>query len=211
MGSAVFGSPVTMAMLREMPEYKGSNSIGQKDLAKVALEKVNAEGKAANARNFVEKLQSRFGADYVSTMCLVYNATGDNMTYVVTHDWHGRLCESAYPVIIANGQWGAFLHGQYYGNDDRESRAGIVYSALNNQGKNDIGSWVLIVQPKVYVEIREAGHYDLENTGAWYALNNLLGDGKLVHKAYEEGGFISGSIGNTAKPIFEAVLTCLNP
>uniref|UniRef100_A0A803LL02 Uncharacterized protein n=1 Tax=Chenopodium quinoa TaxID=63459 RepID=A0A803LL02_CHEQI len=135
MGSAVFGSAVTMAMLREMPEYKSINSIGQKDLAKVALEKVNAEGKAEAARNFVEKLQSRFRADYVSTMCLMYNATGDNMTYVVTHDWHGRLCESAYPVIIANGQWGAFLHGQYYGNDDRESRAGIVYSALNNQGE----------------------------------------------------------------------------
>lgn len=134
MGSSIFGTPITVATLRAMPEYQGSNSISQKDRAKVALEKMNAEGKAMDARNFLEKLQTRFAeSDNVSTMCMIYNATGETMTFVIARDWKGRVCESAYPMIVANGQWGVFLHGQYY-NQDKNSRAGIVYSALNNQG-----------------------------------------------------------------------------
>uniref|UniRef100_A0A803LL03 Uncharacterized protein n=1 Tax=Chenopodium quinoa TaxID=63459 RepID=A0A803LL03_CHEQI len=96
MGSNVFGIPITSATLRAMPEYQGKNSITQQDRAKVALEKVNAEGKAVDARNSVEKLQGRFGDGVVSTMCLIYNATGETMTYVIARDWKGRVCESAY-------------------------------------------------------------------------------------------------------------------
>lgn len=131
----MFGTPVTEAMLRKMPEYQGKNLISQQDRAKVAMEKVNAEGKATDARNFLEKLQSRFGSKYVSTMCLIYNATGESMRFVCAYDWKGRLCESAYPVIVANGQWGVFFHGQYYGDgaDVKNSKAGIVYSAFNNK------------------------------------------------------------------------------
>ncbi|KAL2906705.1 23 kDa jasmonate-induced protein [Bienertia sinuspersici] len=51
MASSVFGTPVTDAMLRKMPEYQGKNSISQQDRAKVALDKVNAEGKSLDARN----------------------------------------------------------------------------------------------------------------------------------------------------------------
>ncbi|KAL2906709.1 23 kDa jasmonate-induced protein [Bienertia sinuspersici] len=199
MASSVFGTPVTDAMLRKMPEYQGKNSISQQDRAKVALDKVNAEGKSLDARNLLEKLQTRFGGtDLVSTMCLIYNATGASMTFVIAQDWKGRLCESAYPVIIANGQWGVFLHGQYYGGSSEKcSRAGIVYSALNNEGTEK--HW--------FMEIREPGHYDPNNKGVWTALDGHLRDGKLVHQANENGGYVSGSIGNTGYPIFEAIMT----
>uniref|UniRef100_A0A803LL01 Uncharacterized protein n=1 Tax=Chenopodium quinoa TaxID=63459 RepID=A0A803LL01_CHEQI len=128
MGSNVFGTPVTVATLRAMPEYQGKNSITQQDRAKVALEKANAESKAVDARNYVEKLQCRFGDDVV------------------------------------------------------------------------------------YTEIREAGHYDqAERVGIWQALDNKLSNGRLVNKACEQGGYISGSIGNTSKPVFEAIMTLPKP
>ncbi|KAL2906710.1 23 kDa jasmonate-induced protein [Bienertia sinuspersici] len=178
MASSVFGTPVTDAMLRKMPEYQGKNSISQQDRAKVALDKVNAEGKSLDARNLLEKLQTRFGGtDLVSTMCLIYNATGASMTFVIAQDWKGRLCESAYPVIIANGQWGVFLHGQYYGGSSEKcSRAGIVYSALNNEGIEK--HWFMGFSNsntgyynQLYTEIREPGHYDPNNKGVWTALD----------------------------------------
>ncbi|KAL2906777.1 23 kDa jasmonate-induced protein [Bienertia sinuspersici] len=87
MASSVFGTPVTDAMLRKMPEYQGKNSISQQDRAKLALDTVNAEGKSVDARNLLEKLQTRFGGtNLVSTMCLIYNATGASMTFVLAQD-----------------------------------------------------------------------------------------------------------------------------
>ncbi|XP_010667987.3 23 kDa jasmonate-induced protein [Beta vulgaris subsp. vulgaris] len=213
MGSSIFGTPITVATLRAMPEYQGSNSISQKDRAKVALEKMNAEGKAMDARNFLEKLQTRFaGSGDVSTMCMIYNATGETMTFVIARDWKGRVCESAYPMIVANGQWGVFLHGQYY-NQDKNSRAGIVYSALNNQGNEK--HWFMGFSNstqgsynQVYVEIREPGHYEQpESKGIWQALDTKLSKGNLVHQEKEGGGFTCASIGNTAEPVFEAIMT----
>uniref|UniRef100_A0A803LL04 Uncharacterized protein n=1 Tax=Chenopodium quinoa TaxID=63459 RepID=A0A803LL04_CHEQI len=93
------------------------------------------------------------------------------------------------------------------------SRAGIVYSALNNQGKEQhwfMGFFNSDSGPtnQVYTEIREAGHYEqVESVGIWQALGDKLSNGKLVNQANEEGGYLSGSIGNTSKPIFEAIMT----
>ncbi|KAD6453491.1 hypothetical protein E3N88_08196 [Mikania micrantha] len=38
------------------------------------------------------------------TFGLLYNATGDPMTYQTSHDWEGHVA-GHYPIIIQNGQW----------------------------------------------------------------------------------------------------------
>lgn len=60
----------------------------------------------------------------------------------------------------------------------------------------------------MYVEIREPGHYEQpESKGIWQALDTKLSKGNLVHQEKEGEGLICGSIGNTAKPVFEAIMT----
>lgn len=81
------------------------------DIAKtahVALNMKNAEEKHVIARNYVERKKANWGTG-ISTLCLVYNATGDTITRVPGHDWYGHI-EDQYPEEIANGQWGGFLH-----------------------------------------------------------------------------------------------------
>lgn len=132
MGSNVFGTPITTAMLRALPEYHEKKTITQTERARVALEMKNAEGKDINAKKFVENIKDAF--TLVCTMSLIYNATGETMTFVEARDWEGRVLETHYPVIIANGQWGAFVHGQNFGGP-QASRAGLVYTAINSQGQ----------------------------------------------------------------------------
>lgn len=46
---------------------------------------------------------------------LVYNATGNSITFHEAKDWHGQIWQSPYPERIQNGQWGVFLHVKNFG------------------------------------------------------------------------------------------------
>ncbi|KAH7515061.1 hypothetical protein FEM48_Zijuj11G0156100 [Ziziphus jujuba var. spinosa] len=70
----------------------------------------NADDKDVNARKFVESLKPKYGVLVVTTTCLIYNATGNRLTYVGSHDWQGHIGDSPYPLVLENGQWNAFLH-----------------------------------------------------------------------------------------------------
>ncbi|CAK9327853.1 unnamed protein product [Citrullus colocynthis] len=65
-----------------MPEYEG-RTITRRDRAHVAFNMKNAEDKDRNAREYVENLKKRWGTG-VSALCLIYNATGDTITYAYT-------------------------------------------------------------------------------------------------------------------------------
>lgn len=129
----VFGTPVTNATLEAMPEYEGKE-ITRMDRAHVALNKMHTEDKDKNAREYVHNLKEEWGTG-VSTLCLLYNATGDTITFVLEHNWHGHVGPAPYPIQIANGQWGAFLHVKTSGAATGSSAA-IVYRGKNN---NDVG------------------------------------------------------------------------
>jgi hypothetical protein len=120
-----------------MPEYHGKQ-ISQKDRACVAMDMKNAEGKDVNALKFVEALRKQFPEEQ-ATLCLIYNATGGPVTCVRDYQWEGHLCGSPYPVVISNGQWGAFLHGQWHYKAD--TQASVVYSGKNNGG--DYMHWLI--------------------------------------------------------------------
>ncbi|KAI8021324.1 hypothetical protein LOK49_LG03G01055 [Camellia lanceoleosa] len=75
----------------------------------MALNLKNLENKDANARQYVKNMKKEWGTR-ISTLCLVYNATGDPIEFIISHDYNGHLGPASYPVLIANGQWGGFLH-----------------------------------------------------------------------------------------------------
>jgi hypothetical protein len=140
MASNVFGTPITDETLKAMPEYHGKQ-ISQKDRACVAMDMKNAEGKDANARKFVEALREQHADEQQlqTTLCLIYNATGDPVTYVRDYHWAGHLGGSPYPVVISNGQWAAFLHRQW--SNESDTQASVVYSGKNNRG--DYKHWLI--------------------------------------------------------------------
>ncbi|XP_072990246.1 23 kDa jasmonate-induced protein-like [Typha latifolia] len=106
-----FGIPVTTETLERMSEYVGK-TITHKDRAKVALDMKNAESKDVNAHQFVEQLKERYG-NGVATLCLIYNATGDPLTYITSHDYFDHILYSPYayteirePNHFDNTVWG---------------------------------------------------------------------------------------------------------
>ena len=93
----MFGTPITAA------DYPN-----RVDRARRAFETREADGKLVLARNYVDEEKRKYG-NGVSTLGLIYNATGDSIAIITSHDWFGRI-HAPYPTIIQNGQWGGFLH-----------------------------------------------------------------------------------------------------
>ncbi|GFY92030.1 hypothetical protein Acr_08g0004260 [Actinidia rufa] len=98
MATTVFGNPITNATLEVMPEYRGKN-ITRTDRAHVALSMKNKGDKDAKARKYVQDLQNDWG-NGDSTQCLIYNATGDRLTFTLYHDFQGSLGVAPFPVYI---------------------------------------------------------------------------------------------------------------
>ncbi|KAK1295885.1 hypothetical protein QJS10_CPB15g02099 [Acorus calamus] len=204
----VFGNPITNSTLEGMPEYNGK-TITRKDRAHVALNMKNAADKDVNARQYVENLKARWGTG-VSTLCLLYNATGDTVTFVTSHDWHGHIGPAPYPTEIANGQWGGFLHVKTSGTATGSSAA-VVYHGKNGAGNGCdwMASWSNpwdrnLYDNTAYTEIREAGHFD--NT-VWGVVSDKLYSSSLQHTDKWNGCLSSVTTGSDTSPIYEGIFT----
>ena len=130
MADNVFGVPVTDSTLRGMPDYLEKM---HRDRASVALAMKDAADKNVDSLQYVENLKRQWGSG-VSTLCLIYNATGDTLNYVASHDYCGHIGPAMYPQEIANGQWGAFLHVNT-AETPAGSTAAVVYRGKNEAGK----------------------------------------------------------------------------
>ncbi|ONK72092.1 uncharacterized protein A4U43_C04F15630 [Asparagus officinalis] len=205
MASNVFGNPITDETLKAMTKYIGKK-ITRCDRAHEALNMIYAESKNVNALQFAEKLKEQYG-NGVSTLCVVYNATGDPITLISTHDWHGHLWKAPVPQALANGQWGAFLH-VHPTLGMTGSSAAVVY-----RGKNDAGeyqdfmlSWVNPYWPgycKAYTMVRGAGYF----TNRLGQLQDRTNDAELQWSDECKGCKSSVSIGNNTTAVYEAKLT----
>ncbi|KAK1271557.1 hypothetical protein QJS04_geneDACA013022 [Acorus gramineus] len=204
----VFGNPITNSTLEGMPEYNGK-TITRKDRAHVALNMKNAADKDVNARQYVENLKARWGTG-VSTLCLLYNATGDTVTFVTSHDWHGHIGPAPYPTEMANGQWGGFLHVKTSGAATGSSAA-VVYHGMNGAGNGCdwMASWSNPwdrnrYNNSAYTEIREAGHFDKT---VWGVVSNKLNSSGLQHTDKWNGCLSTVTTGSDTSPIFEGIFT----
>ncbi|KAL3645945.1 hypothetical protein CASFOL_011125 [Castilleja foliolosa] len=129
-GSNVFGVPVDNGTVQEV--MIGITNITAQHRAEVALSYMNAGGKADNASRFVDNLKWQYGTG-TSTLCTIYNATGNTLTFTRSHTWEGSVWRVSYPPIIQNGQWGAFLHV-------RDRLMGPSHEAAMYRGQNLAGA-----------------------------------------------------------------------
>jgi hypothetical protein len=104
-----FGAVITPETLKYMSKYQG-REITQVDCAREAMRLIHAEDKNLKAEDSAWELKKKFG-NGVSTMVLVYNATGASLSLVDDgKDWMGSVYSSPIPDTFHNGQWIAFLH-----------------------------------------------------------------------------------------------------
>ncbi|CAL9006359.1 unnamed protein product, partial [Prunus brigantina] len=180
----------------------------QENRAKVALQIKNVGDKDLNAITFVENLKQQQHGDGISTRCLIYNATGETLTYAISKDWCGQIGPSRYPALIANGQWGAFLHVQKLGTPEG-SVATFVYRGTNKDGQvhGRLLEWSnsrVAYKNTVFTESRTAEHY-LDNVD-WIPLIYDYVDKSGTYKSEKWGGcFSTISTGYGTSPIVEAI------
>ncbi|KAG6469618.1 hypothetical protein ZIOFF_070548 [Zingiber officinale] len=88
MATNVFGNPVTDDTVRLV--FPNITVITARDRAGVALQYMNADEKATNVSRFVHNLKEAYGTG-TSTLCMIYNATGGNLSFVLNHTWEGAV------------------------------------------------------------------------------------------------------------------------
>ncbi|KAH7521171.1 hypothetical protein FEM48_Zijuj07G0005000 [Ziziphus jujuba var. spinosa] len=71
-----------------MSKYAGKE-IGRKERGQHALDTMT-EDKKATAQASLDKLKKEYGKG-TSTLSMIYNATGDTLTFAAKHDWHDTL------------------------------------------------------------------------------------------------------------------------
>ncbi|KMT03984.1 hypothetical protein BVRB_8g186900 [Beta vulgaris subsp. vulgaris] len=143
------------------PLYKGK-IITQEDRAREAIRLIQAEGKNISTLKYVLNLKTAYG-DGVTTLCLIYNATGDVLELTVKKDWLGYVYGQEPPRSFENGQWLAFLHAhptsEAYGCE-----AARVYRGKNKEGevRDFMFAWSTPwgrIENSAYTEVREKDHF----------------------------------------------------
>ncbi|XBI51072.1 hypothetical protein VPH35_033646 [Triticum aestivum] len=128
-----FGEVVDNFKLNEMLRYVGKPKT-REDRAREAVSLMNEDSKNIKASKYVEGVKDWYG-DGVSTLCILYNATGDTLYYVGEHDWFGFIGRTPYPAEIGNGQYAAFLHTHNTGAASG-SEGAVVYRGKNRDGQD---------------------------------------------------------------------------
>ncbi|KAH7510582.1 hypothetical protein FEM48_ZijujUnG0110400 [Ziziphus jujuba var. spinosa] len=212
MGDAVFGNPIRNSTLRGLLEFEDDYNITSIDRARVALNMKNAEEKNVRALQYLENLKENCGVD-LGTLCLLYNATGNTIKFVTHKNWYGNIGASPYPMEIANGQWGAFLHVKrnpdpnsdgavvYRGKDPTEVECDWMVSWHNHDNKVH---W----NTKAYAKVREIDHFLPDRT--WGTIYDSMLSSGYFHDSTRDndnrtGCSLSVSIGNDHFPIAVAV------
>ncbi|KAL9236755.1 hypothetical protein vseg_011389 [Gypsophila vaccaria] len=138
---SAYGAPITDETVKRMSKYR-DRTVGQRDRAREAMLMIQAESKNIRALNHTLSLKQDYG-DGISTLCLIYNATGSRLELVqdLTQDWHGSVYKEEPARSFDNGQWIAFLHTHptgFYGCE-----AARVYRGTNVVGdvRDYLVSW----------------------------------------------------------------------
>lgn len=152
-----FGEIVDNNKLDELTRYTGKPKT-QEDRARVAWSLISDGDKQGRASRYVENLKAVYGNGQ-STLCLVYNATGDTLAYVTNHDWYGYIgSKVGYPAEIGNGQWAAFHHVHRQGEPSGSAGA-VVYRGKKKDGQAQdymlswSTPWGFYYRNKAYVEM----------------------------------------------------------
>ncbi|WOG95424.1 hypothetical protein DCAR_0414743 [Daucus carota subsp. sativus] len=201
-----FGVPITDKTLQEMSEYR-DKEITQEDRAREAMRLIHAEDKNLNALQHALNLKARYGTG-VSTLCLVYNGTGDTLQQVQQIDWYGYIYNEQPPRSFENGQWLAFLHAHPTAQS-RGCEAARVYRGKNVKGEvRDYmiawsTPWGPSYQNSAYTEVRGEDHFPK----FWSYIRGLLANAEKITTDETDKNCTSAvGIGGVTSPEFIAIL-----
>ncbi|KAL9239913.1 hypothetical protein vseg_014185 [Gypsophila vaccaria] len=199
-----FGELVNDEKLNGMSRYHG-NPITQEDRAREAM-RVQTGVAYEEARKYVDGVKEFYGSG-ASTLCMIYNATGETLNYVDDHDWYGYVGRTPYPAQIGNGQWVSFLHVHTTGGTSG-SEAAIIYRGKQKDGysrdftlawSTPFGAWY---KNKAYCEMREAEH-----SSSWDDIYDRTNDSDYTHEVNTDDIVIKVSTASGSSPVFIALLT----
>ncbi|KAK9735094.1 hypothetical protein RND81_04G183500 [Saponaria officinalis] len=182
-----------------MEEYK-DKEITRRDMAEIAFEMKNEDGKDARARAHVDENRTLYAAPPTLAQfipCLIYNATRDTIRLKIYCEL-GYVSPSPYPMFIMNGQWGAFLVA---------AGGAVVYVAKNEDGVEYqvVYSYDASVVPSLaYTEIEEKGHYKANDP--WKTHSDFPHHDSGLSSFATIGLFIL----NNRLPVFEGIITLTN-
>ncbi|KAI3819023.1 hypothetical protein L1987_12845 [Smallanthus sonchifolius] len=200
----IFGEPIrnnTMTQMGLAPTRKNK--------AQVAYKMMNQGNKYDNALRFVKDLKAQWG-NGISTLCLLYNATGETLTYATSRNWFGDIGPSPYLTVILNGQWGAYLHTKIL-----KMPSGSV-AAVEYRGKYTDNAfcdrmitwsipWQRFTQDNAgYCEINEVGHFD---GAVWNAVYNRTPFAGRESSANWKDCRTKVTVESDTSPIYKAVFT----
>lgn len=200
-----FGAVITPETLKYMSKYQG-REITQVDCAREAMRLIHAEDKNLQAENSAWELKKKFG-NGVSTMVLVYNATGASLSLVDDgQDWMGSVYSSPIPDTFHNGQWIAFLHVKP-GSLARGSQAARVFRGRDVDGRTRdfVVAWYIPwdnIPTRAYTEIGSENYFKTR----WSSVKTSLGHSRRVTRAKDENCASTVSIGGYTTAFCIAVL-----
>jgi len=201
--SNCFGEVVDDNMLNKMQRYMGRPKT-REDRAREASNLVNENGKDVNAFRYVQGLKAVYG-DGQSTLCVVYNATGDTLYKVHHHDWYGYIGSVQYPSEIGNGQWAAFHHVHRV-KEPSGSVGAVVYRGKNRDGdhKDYLVAWSTPWGPwyrnKAYCEIGAVDAF----VNQWDGMYNNVANSNYSWNTKSVGCEMEASIETGDSPKFTA-------
>lgn len=206
--ASLFGDVVDDNMLEKMPKYEGK-TITKEDRAQEARNLIDADNKNNMAISYLRTLKDKY-RNVASTLCVVYNSTGNSLILVTSYDWHGHIGDAPYPMEIGNGQWAAFIHT----HDDNEatgSVAGVVYRAINKDGLNKdclvawSTPWSLIQSNSAYCEVGNVSYFNR----VWDDTERILEESSYYSNTASDGCQIDARIERGTSPMFTAKISAL--
>ncbi|CAH1430130.1 unnamed protein product [Lactuca virosa] len=202
---SIFGEPIgnkTLAQMRLNPTRENKARIGYKMM--------NEGNKYDNALRFVKDLKAQWG-NGITCLCMLYNATGETLTYAASRNWFGDIGPSPYPTFILNGQWGAYLHTKTP-RVPSGSQAAVVYRGKysDNASCDRMITWSIPWQRftqdnAAYCEINEVGHFD--HGAVWDEIYDKSPSAGRESSYTWNDCYTRVTVESDTSPIYKAILT----
>ncbi|XP_021749349.1 23 kDa jasmonate-induced protein-like [Chenopodium quinoa] len=206
-----FGQVVDDDKLDEMPRYVDEFK-SQEDRAREAMNLINEYDKNVKARKYVDGVKSDYG-NGASTLCMIYNATGETLYYSTSKDWYGYIGRTPYPFEIGNGQWASFLH-VHKTSASSGSEAAVVFRGKNKSGQSrDFlvawdTPWSSFKKNKAYSDVGSVGSFN----SRWNDVVKNLENSGYDQVTNRDGVKIEVSTATGTSPVFTArIITPYSP
>ena len=202
----IIGPVITKEELQQYQRYADKETVTLSDISAYTLEQqsVNTTG----AQLELDKMKAEYG-NGISALIRIYNACGEALSLVRTHDWHGHIWKHPVDRIIQNGQWSVFLHVHREWTPTGASGAVVYRAAQTNQDIFLGWQSPYIGDNSVYVESRKTNHWpEDKDAKVWAYMYDKKIDKDAGSNSLDEWGklTVSGEVGQNSSPVVDFVI-----